>query len=321
MIYSLSQQRALAILPKVSGFISFLASSALAFSVLRDKKRRAKIYHRLLLGIAISNMSASFWLGLSTWPMPADSGILWASGSSATCNLQGTMVQFGISSTFYNASLALYFMLVVVYNWKEHRIRKSRIEYFLHGVPIAFASATSFTGLALGYYGSAQFWCWITSDHERFRMAAFHGPLWAMVALITMSSVKIFLHVRNIERSAQRHRFAAFGGAREGDPTNNPRVTNRRQQQRQQNTKRTMEVAQQSFLFAGAFYLNWAALTVSCYHFVSSTHKNVMHLIIVIHLYIHIFVLVARPLASSRCSMESCITHCSCSQLLQYHCR
>jgi hypothetical protein len=126
------------------------------------------------------------------------------------------MIQFAISSIFYNASLAVYFLLVIIYNWKEQRIKKTRIEYFLHGVPIVFASVTSFTGLALDYYGSADVWCWMKADHEIFRMVAFYGPLWAMVAIITISCVKIFLHVKNIERSAQCHRLAAFGCNREG---------------------------------------------------------------------------------------------------------
>jgi len=55
-------------------------------------------------------MISSFWLAMPTWPIPSDSGTLWASGNDATCGLQVTLVQFGISNSIYNVSLSIYYV-------------------------------------------------------------------------------------------------------------------------------------------------------------------------------------------------------------------
>jgi len=50
--WTITQRRALAIIPKVAGSASFVSSAAIAVSILRNKTRRKHIYHRLVLGIS-----------------------------------------------------------------------------------------------------------------------------------------------------------------------------------------------------------------------------------------------------------------------------
>lgn len=87
--------KALAIVPKLAGFTSFCFSSLIVFTVVRDKRKRTSPYHRLLCGISIVDMSSSFWLGLSTWPIPEETGIMYAVGNDTTCRLQGFWTQAG----------------------------------------------------------------------------------------------------------------------------------------------------------------------------------------------------------------------------------
>lgn len=204
MAFTQAQKIVLAVLPKISGWTSMVFSFLIVYTVLKDPKRRSKPYHRLVCGISITDFSASFWLALSTWPIPRDSGVLWASGTTTTCNLQGFFTQAGIASSFYNCSLSIYFLLVIKCGWKESQIRK--IEPCLHGVPIAWALLSASTGLGLGAFGNANLWCWVKSTNEVFRWAAFYGPLWMMIAIISIICVLILLHVRRIEIATDRRR-------------------------------------------------------------------------------------------------------------------
>ena len=320
--FSLAQRRALAFMPKLTGFTSMFFSSLIVWTVLRDQRRRCQTYHRLLLGISVCDLSASFWLALSTWPIPKEENALWAVGNTTSCTVQGFFTQAGISSSFYNASLSIYYLLVVRFNYKEHQLH--RIEYALHSVPILWALGTAVTGLVLqDVYGNANLWCWVSQSAETFRWVAFYGPLWTMILIVTINCLWMYQHVCKIETAAQKYRLferssssssqqqpqqqeagtrailtdppTAKGHtfentqqqAQETSPIESPpkrcqsssssllyknklllsstRRLTRRNTRTFTSTKRTREVATQSFLYAGAFYLNWAALSVSCF--------------------------------------------------------
>ena len=236
MALSLAQRRALALVPKITGWISFGFSGLVAATVLRDKNRRSLCYHRLICGISLVDMSASLWLGMSTWPIPRESGALWAVGNDTTCRVQvrninlvvvccvlslafccwtsdgtlfivpqGFFTQFGISSSFYNASLAIYFYLVIVRGWNEKRLR--RIEWMLHTIPLLWALTSAVTGLILDVFDNATLWCWVSGDEVAFRWIAFYGPLWLNILIVTFSCLAIFLHVRKLELASQKHRL------------------------------------------------------------------------------------------------------------------
>lgn len=190
------QLTALALLPKLTGGLSCLFSLLISVTILRDKSRRRLCYHRLLCGISLVDMSASFWMFMSTWPVPSHSepSVVWAVGGMRTCLAQGFMVQFSITSPIYNAGLAIYYFLVIVRGWKEKEIR--RIEWLLHAAPLTWGITTSLSGLLLGVYGNANLWCWVTAEHYAFRWAAYYGPLWCAILVATACCVVIYLHVR-----------------------------------------------------------------------------------------------------------------------------
>jgi hypothetical protein len=328
-----AERTALAVVPKVTGFASVLFSGLIVATVVRDRKRRARPYHRLLCGISLVDVSSSFWLALSTWPVPRGSGALWASGTDATCSLQGFFTQFGIASSWYNASLSVYFLLVIRYGWGEERIR--RVEPLLHAIPLAWGLSTAISSLSLDILGNALLWCWISPTEDLFRWTFFYGPLWVMIFVVTLNSFLIFLFVRRVERAARRHENwwsfvpnnaalnttghpdepkvippagtdATSGHAESegdrGEATVESSVTAAEEEKRAQEPlesvaengrsteassersrssrskrpsrfslrfrrkstrRRTKEVASQCFWYAGAFYVNWTALSVS----------------------------------------------------------
>eukprot|EP00977_Amphora_coffeiformis_P029067 scaffold38456_cov176-Amphora_coffeaeformis.AAC.3 len=290
---SLAERVALAVLPKITGFCSLAFSFLLVVTILRDQNRRRLCYHRLMLGVSLSDMSASLWFALSTWPIPTgtQNDAVWAIGNETSCQVQGFFTQASICSSFYNASLSIYFWLIIVKGWNEQMLK--RIEWFFHAIPLSWAIVSALTGLIMDVYRSANLWCWVSSDEEVFRLVAFYGPLWMNIFIVSLTCAAVYLHIRKIEHESERH--GAFRDAysrqaaelaelgcenMKGEATsatldgNQSSVDNRemilasfRKQQAQNHTrnsyhsKRIKDVAHQCFLYAVAFYVNWLALT------------------------------------------------------------
>mmetsp|Transcript_17893 Transcript_17893/g.32260 ORF Transcript_17893/g.32260 Transcript_17893/m.32260 type:complete len:670 (+) Transcript_17893:74-2083(+) len=212
MPLSQGQQATLAVVPKITGWLSVIGSSTIAYFLLvRDPSKRKKVYHRLILGMAIADISSSVWLSLSTWPIPASSGVLWAVGTTKTCTAQGFFTQLGISSPLYNVSLSLYYVLAVRCNWKEPKLRK--IEPFFHLGPWMWALGTGITGLPLRIFNNANLWCWIADHPERntntnpYRWAFFYGPLWTTLIVVTVNLFLLFRYVQRITRKSEEYIF------------------------------------------------------------------------------------------------------------------
>jgi hypothetical protein len=101
--------KAVAIIPKVTGGISVLSSGFIIWPVVHSKNRRRTLYHRLLVGMSACDILSSFCFVLGTWPMPKNSGTFQASGTTATCEAAGFVDQLGAFATpTYNVSLAIF---------------------------------------------------------------------------------------------------------------------------------------------------------------------------------------------------------------------
>jgi hypothetical protein len=199
---TIGQQRALAVLPKITGFSSFLFSLVIAITIFRDKKKFSKVYHRLIFGMSCADISSSLWLAMSTWPIPKESGVIWAVGNRVSCTFQGFFTQFGISSPLYNVSLSFYYLLAVRYSWRESHLKK--VEPFFHLLPFAWALGTAIAGLFLKIFNSANLWCWIAPypgrnmDTNVYRWALFYGPLWLALFLVTVNLIFVYAKVRTV---------------------------------------------------------------------------------------------------------------------------
>mmetsp|Transcript_50215 Transcript_50215/g.92857 ORF Transcript_50215/g.92857 Transcript_50215/m.92857 type:complete len:372 (-) Transcript_50215:456-1571(-) len=212
------QQIALAVVPKISTVLSIVGSGWVTAEVLRDERKLEGIYHRLMLTMSLGDIFRSAAQFLTTWPMPADTpGVYGAAGSTATCTAQGFFFQAGLPFILYNAYLALYFVMVLRWNWPNWRIR--RYEPWALRITVALSACTSLAGLPLELYNAANLWCWIAplncaesqnKSCERgenawiYRYAFWYVWLWSTIAVNTICMVVIFFTVRTQERRTSR---------------------------------------------------------------------------------------------------------------------
>mmetsp|Transcript_7280 Transcript_7280/g.16536 ORF Transcript_7280/g.16536 Transcript_7280/m.16536 type:complete len:436 (-) Transcript_7280:712-2019(-) len=159
--YTVSKQAVLAWVPRVSAFFSILGSSYIFVDVIRDKKKRRSTFHQIILAISIADFFSSFGWGLSTLPIPVvdkfglPSNVYGARGNRATCAMQGFLVQLGYTSVFYNLSLALYYVFVIVAGWKERQLGKIRMWFhfpLVVGVGLAIAGVPFYDSVIWGCY-------------------------------------------------------------------------------------------------------------------------------------------------------------------------
>jgi Slime mold cyclic AMP receptor len=196
---------ALVLLPKLTGGISMTFSSMILYTVVKKIRRnQSHVYDRLVLGMSIADLLGSFWMFMSTWPIPENSGMLWAVGNQATCNLQGFFTQGAtVASAIYNASLTFYFLSMALFQWKHPQLR--RYEWSFYIVPIVWGLCTATAAIPLKLYNNANLWCWISeAEGDRgenahfFRMLFFYGPLYMLICVVTINVVLIIWYVQKV---------------------------------------------------------------------------------------------------------------------------
>mmetsp|Transcript_5681 Transcript_5681/g.12474 ORF Transcript_5681/g.12474 Transcript_5681/m.12474 type:complete len:445 (-) Transcript_5681:631-1965(-) len=140
-----------------SAIVSIISSSALIWMVLRSRDRLSTAYHRLLLGMSIADLLVSFQFASFQAMIPSDVNYaVWnAGGNQASCIAQGFFAVFGWScSLLYSCSLNIFSLAIVKYNKPERYIR-TKMEPFLHGVPILHSLAFCILGLVTqGFNGN-----------------------------------------------------------------------------------------------------------------------------------------------------------------------
>ncbi len=147
------------ILRSVSGITSTISSSALIWMITRSHKGLSTTQHRILLGLSICDLISSLCWSTFNVLAPSENGYsAWNSrGNEATCDAQGFLNFFGIiGGLFYNATLNVYYMTVVKFTKNEDYIR-TKIEPFLHGVPIVLALTGSIVGIVRNHFNDDGF--------------------------------------------------------------------------------------------------------------------------------------------------------------------
>lgn len=296
------QLAVIAIVPKFTAAISILMSSLVVATILRDKLRCRKLYHRLVLGLSVSDIIGSFSMLLTTWLIPKDTDyeIAFNSGNDTTCRLHAFTSQLVIATPLYNTSLTLYFLFRIKYGWNENTLR--RWEPFFHGIPWVWGIATATLTTSLEIHGVADpLSCWIDSKYIMYQWVFMYGPVNLCVVMVAVISLIIYRHVRTIEQRSQRYAFPQEhkeeepqqdeaeaddqeqrqkSESEEGDVENGSssgHLALRRSIQEAlayppsgtssgtshaQHRSRSKIVAGQCFWFAGAFFLNWFPISV-----------------------------------------------------------
>lgn len=234
MPWTETQQVAMAIGPKITAILSIFGSGyIIREAFFMDRKKRQKAFYRIMIGMSCSDILASAFLFLTTWPIPKEYvGIVYANmGNTQVCTMQGFFLQLGIMTPLYNGVLASYYFMSIRLGWREEKIAK--VEKFLHCAVLLFGLSTAVTGLRLTLFNNANAWCWIapypancqqsyqlsleddgettTTTCERgdnaniYRWAFWYAPVWLMILWVTTSMTLTYLSVLMVDKKMQSY--------------------------------------------------------------------------------------------------------------------
>jgi len=244
-------KKALALVPKGVGALSFFGSLFVAQDIIRNEKKRQSIFHRIMLGLSIFDTITSFVNILSTWPTPEGTvGIFLAVGTTATCTAQGFFNEFGnITTPLYSASLCVWYLLFLKYGRKEKDCRKYELAF--HVVPISVGLAMAVIGVPLNLYNNSGFLCWYApfpngcdqsipttctrGAHAGIFRWIHYGIIWTAITFITYAMLSIYVAVRCQEGQAISRMSILSNTSR----------------------KKSKAVAGQALLYVCALYLTW----------------------------------------------------------------
>jgi hypothetical protein len=261
-----AQLMAMVLCPKFTAAASVVGSSLIIRDIILRRKNTPNglsTRHRLLAGMGVCDIISSAAWFLTSWPVPEDLPFgLWNVGNRQTCSAQGFFIHLGIGTITYNACLALYYLLVIRYGYKNEYIAK-RVEPWMHFVAVGFALSTGVASLALNIFNPIGFGysCYITSpppicaqhtgdrsptdcihgDHANIYLIAFWvGPACCIIAFLVVTLFLVYWKIRTVESSSSH--FQSQPG---------------RLQQR---------FALQAFMYVGAMLITWGPMIGAYIH-------------------------------------------------------
>lgn len=120
---SFSQVCVLWTISAVTGVLSIIGSSLILYYILRYRKWRTSIYHRLVMGISGADIVLSTWVLSAYACFPKEVGFHLTFGNDYTCTISGFLAIFGAASTnSYNMGLSFHFLTTCCGGWRDGRI-------------------------------------------------------------------------------------------------------------------------------------------------------------------------------------------------------
>lgn len=181
----------------------------------------------------------------------------------ATCNYQGFLLQLAIGAPLFNASLGLYYALMIRKKWTDKML--ARIELWVHTVIWTFAIGTSIVLLPLKQYNQIGQVCWIIGspvdcgdsthisnpevpcergDHAwLYGIFTFYGPLWVCVACCSYCMYLVYLEVSETMSRVRQYSFDERASRNIGRSEVNA-------------------VALQAILYTASFFITWMPSTL-----------------------------------------------------------
>ena len=292
MATTLAQQKAVAIAPKFSAFASAVGSAITCILILRrgsgsngggSKKRT---YHRLVLGMSMCDFSASVAWFFTTWPIPKGTpGVYAAVGNQQTCSAQAFFAQFSLSTVMYNATLCVYYVLVIVKGWKDEDIVK--IEPFFHGHAIAWGLGTGLASLGLTLFNQVGWDCWISAaplgcqeswnspdgtttcvrgdNGSLYQWAFYYAPLWFVIVLVSGLMYWVYHTVKAQEKAMDKYKVSVTSNSNSIDNGNGDdekdgsggKPGRLRRQPSSAQLSNYKRIQKQAFFYVGAFFVTW----------------------------------------------------------------
>jgi hypothetical protein len=192
-------------------------------SVLGDEKKKKKVIGELIIVLCCFDIIGSLGYVFTSLPTPKEDYVYGAVGNEASCKAQGFFIQIGTISLFINVSIAFYYLLIIQFSWREHRLKKS----MLFAVPIVVGLIFAFAGIP--YYDNALLWCNNSMPYWP------ETPVAIAIAVATVIMINLCVFVYKSERASRRFRRHI-------------------EDERDSLTKAFFK---QSLVYLGAFYLTW----------------------------------------------------------------
>jgi hypothetical protein len=198
------KKRAIVWMSRVSAFLSMIGACYILYDVASDKKARKTVYHQLLFGMASFDVVTALAWGFATAPIPKEKfWVYGAVGNEGTCKTQAFFIQLGFTSVFYNVSLAVYYLLVIVYAWRERGLVE--IRHYLHGIPIAVGVVLAVGGIPV--YDWFEYGCHLLPPPDG-NMAAIWmfavGPIGISIFAIIGCMSTVYYKVRSQSRTSKK---------------------------------------------------------------------------------------------------------------------
>ncbi|KAL7576185.1 hypothetical protein ACA910_004838 [Epithemia clementina (nom. ined.)] len=204
-----NQVKICSITAKISGGLSFLASSAILYDILwrhNDKTKRTTLA-QILIGMSIMDLGSSFVYVWGSWAIPTEFNavpIFQARGNHATCTAQSFLLAlFGIGIPYYSLSLAVFTYLAVYRNWSEERDFK-RYRRFFHLVPVLHPALTSVIIVAKDKISPNILYCFIDDKLLNFLG---YVVIWIIFSLVIVIFTFLYQELRKRELAIRNNQF------------------------------------------------------------------------------------------------------------------
>jgi hypothetical protein len=166
---SYARTREAAIVQSLTGSISAISSLLIICVIFLSPTKLSSIYHRIILGLSITQTLYSASCALGTLPMPSP-GDYWTDsyniqgarlGNTYTCTAQGFFITFGnmSSSLYYCFSLTVYYLCSIGFKMKTETMVK-HVEPMLHALPISVGLLIALPPLFQSQYNASNEWQW-----------------------------------------------------------------------------------------------------------------------------------------------------------------
>ncbi len=203
-----SDPKSMSILSRIASVLSFLGACFILWDGLSHARNRSNIYHQLLNAMAVFDIVTAVAWFFARLPVPKEASfyVEGAMGIERTCTVQAFFVQLGFTSVLYNVSLALYYVLVIAFSWRERDLKKKRL--LLHGCPLIVGLGLAFGGIP--FYDWYVYGCHLLPPPfgNQWKVLVFAViQLGFSVFCITVAMLFVYWTVRKNSRGSRRWGF------------------------------------------------------------------------------------------------------------------
>ena len=184
-----------ATLGRFTAALSMLGSVCIILEVIAENRAGVRQSMRsanmIVLSMSISDICFSFgcvW-GNSAVPAITSDYLYGASGSFATCSLQGFLIQLGFCATpMFNVALSSCYLLTIRYNWHERDLR--RYSAIMQAFVWLWSGTSAILPLFFDLYNPFSNFCWVTNfpkgcEGDDCIRGGDSAPIWTMVLQTT----------------------------------------------------------------------------------------------------------------------------------------